>query len=56
MFIAQVRKIINRIVEINVVVVKAVQVRTDVVSAAHRNHAAKQIGMLEVFIRSEKCA
>ena len=38
----------------------AVQIRLDVIAAAHRNYAAKQIGMLEVFVcrqeRSQTCS
>src|SRR5438034_9996479 len=40
-FVVQAGKIISRIIEIDVIVVIAVQIRLDVVTAAHRNHAAK---------------
>ena len=56
MSVVEVREVICRVVEIDIVIIVTVQVRTNVVASAHRNHPAKQIGMLEVFVGGEKCA
>src|SRR5688572_30667640 len=52
--VIQFREVIDGIVEINVVIVEAIQERTNVVAAAHRNRALEEIRMLEVFVRDRK--
>src|SRR5688572_19607644 len=52
--VIQFREVIDGIVEIDVVIVEAIQERTNVVAAAHRNRALEEIRMLEVFVRDRK--
>jgi len=54
--VVQLRQVHRWIIEVNVVVVEAFQVRADIVTAAHCNHTAKQIRMLEIRIGREKGA
>ena len=56
MLVVQVGKIVDRVVEIDVVIVIAIEKRSDVITTAHRNRAPKQIRVFEVFIRSQKGA
>ena len=50
MIVVKVREVIRRIIEIDVIVVMALQEVANVIAPTHRDHTTKQIRMLEILI------